>query len=203
MGKLLEVVDGQFGYNKNVIVTGSFTLATGEFIILEGKNGCGKSTLIKSVFGHIKPIDGEVKWFVESSQIGYIPQELHLDNDIPASAIDIVLTAFMKYGKKEKESALNALEKVGIRDLYNNRFGSLSGGQKRRVLIARALAVEPTVLILDEPTVNIDAETENELAALLHGMAFNDNMGILVTTHVDSWVKEARRIKIEGGKLYE
>lgn len=203
MSSLLEIVNGKFGYNKNILVEGGFSLSSGEFVILEGKNGSGKSTVIKSVLGYIKPLGGKVRWGVGFEKVGYVPQELHLDRRIPASSLDIVLTSFNKRGRNEKEASFKALRKLGVENLSHLRYGDLSGGQKRRVLMARALALSPSVLILDEPTVNIDAETENELAAILHDMAFNNDLGILVTTHVASWIKEARKIKIDMGILHD
>lgn len=204
MTPLLQIENASFGYrNQQILSEITLNLNSSEFVVLEGRNGCGKSTLIKAITKQTTPLAGVVQWNIHASEIGYVPQELSLDPAVPATANDIVLSSFLKKRQNLQEFCDIAFDRVGLKDMAHLRFGSLSGGQKRRVLIARAIVHQPKALILDEPTVNIDAETEKSLSNLLHEMAYREGIGILTTTHADSWVQQARRLHIRGGKIHE
>lgn len=203
MSKLLEIVHGNFGYEGVPIVSDvNFTLSAGEFVILEGANGAGKSTFIRSILGTLSPISGEIIWTISPNEISYIPQDMTLDPSAPATALDVVLTAFPRGGRKVKERAKAALKQVGLEERTTHRYGTLSGGQRRRVLFARALATDPLCLILDEPTANMDSATENELGRLLHRMVKEENRTVLTTSHVTEWVNHSRSCKIESGRFH-
>lgn len=200
MNKLLTIENGVCGYDGTAVVSSvNFELAHGDFVILEGANGSGKSTLIKTLLGTLAPISGCFTWNISQEQVGYVPQDIALDQAAPATALDVVLTAFPLGGKEAKKLALESLELVGLGDRSSHRFGTLSGGQRRRVLFARALAPKPPVLILDEPTVNMDSATEAELGTLLHRLVSEENRAVLATSHVTEWLNHSRRISIEQG----
>jgi len=201
---LLHIEDGCCGYGDTTIVSSvNFILKRGEFVILRGENGSGKSTLIKTLLGYIPSLGGTFHWSVPQTDVGYVPQDISLDLSAPASALDVVLTAFPFGGKGLKEKASKALKMVGLGDKLNHRFGTLSGGQRRRVLFARALAPEPACFILDEPTVNMDKETEAELGKLLHKLVTEENRSVIATSHVTEWLNHSRQCDITEGVFYE
>lgn len=164
-----------------------------EFIGIFGPNGGGKTTLLKLIMGILTPDSGSLSLFGCPSQdvtdqVGYVPQAIHLDQQFPISSIEVVmmgcLSQLNKWGrfpKKTKEKALNALEQVGLLHKATAKFGTLSGGEAQRVLIARALVNEPKLLLLDEPTANVDLEAEMAIYDLL--IHLNKKMTILMVTH--------------------
>ncbi len=204
MSELLTISNGVCGYGADVILSKvNLKLCSGEFVILEGENGSGKSTLIKTLLGYIPQLGGEFNWAISQKSIGYVPQDIALDLSAPASALDVVSTAFLKREKRSREAALEALEKVGLDGKENHRFGTLSGGQRRRVLFARALATNPACFILDEPTVNMDKTTEAELGNLIHQLVTQEKKAVIATSHITEWLNHSRRCEIREGVFYE
>jgi ABC-type Mn2+/Zn2+ transport system ATPase subunit len=204
---LLDLTDVALGYPENGEVVPllqgvSLSVAQGEFVVLEGANGSGKTTLLKGILGMLPPLRGTIRWHVERTRIGYIPQEATLDPDIPATALDVVMTAAFNVWPRNKANALAMLAQVGLADKAQVPFGKLSGGQKRRTLLARALAGEPAILVLDEPTVNVDRETEQAMETLLAGLCRNGHVGVLAVTHAAHWARQARRLRLEQGGLH-
>ncbi len=203
MSELLKISDGVCGYDSTVIVSGvNLTLNSGEFVILEGENGSGKSTLIKTVLGYIPPISGNFDWAISQQSTGYVPQDISLDLSAPATALDVVMTAFLKRHKESTKQAEAALDMVRLSSKRDQRFGTLSGGQRRRVLFARALVTQPDLFILDEPTVNMDKETESELGKLLHHLVVSEGKSVLATSHIAEWLNHSRRCTISEGTFY-
>jgi zinc transport system ATP-binding protein len=149
----------------------SLSVHDGQFWALLGPNGGGKTTLIKIILGLIRPSKGEVSVFGQNplksrSFIGYLPQHASIQTKFPMNVINVILMGFIgkksfgwRYTQREREQALNALENVGMREYSECSFENLSGGQRQRVLIARALVSDPSLLILDEPTSNIDPQS--------------------------------------------
>lgn len=200
---LLEVSALSCGYGTTTVLKEChFSLKEGEFVILEGENGSGKSTFLKTLLGYLKPLGGNFKWNLNATDIAYVPQDIFLDLSAPASAMDIVLTAFPLLGKKQKSAALEALKEVNLLDQKKARFGKLSGGQRRRVLFARALAQNPRAFILDEPTVNMDKETEAMLGKLIHKLVTKEKKAVIATSHVTEWVSHSRKCFIKEGQLH-
>jgi len=168
-------------------------IKAGDFIGLIGPNGGGKTTLLKILLGLLKPSSGVVEVFGKSPEkarplVGYVPQYLTLDLDFPASVFDVVLMGrlgqaplFGSWREKDKSEAERALEYVEILDLKNRRFGELSGGQRQRVMIARATVGSPKLLLLDEPTANVDSRIEKDVYELLKKI--NENATIILVTH--------------------
>lgn len=164
----------------------------GDFASIVGPNGGGKTTMLKLILGLLKPDSGRVHVLGKSPKksrlrIGYMPQYAHLDIDFPVTVMDVVLmgrlgiNARFRYSEKDIKAARASLDKVNILDLSKRMFSRLSGGQRQRVLIARALCSDPDLLLLDEPTANIDPEIEETVFSLL--VELNKNMTILVVTH--------------------
>lgn len=173
----------------------------GEFLGIVGPNGGGKSTLLKLILGLIEPQSGNVRVLERDPRraarmIGYVPQYPSFPRDFPITVAEVVqlgrLGAYRAGGWRalfwpsgpgpdDITAARRALQQVEADNIANRNIGSLSGGQLQRVLLARALASEPRLLILDEPTANIDQRLENDLFDLLR--ALNDRMTILVVSH--------------------
>lgn len=183
-----------FSYNgPPVLEHVNLTVPPGEFLGLVGPNGSGKSTLLKLILGVLKPQMGEIKLFGKSPEqgrgrIGYMPQIAEFARDFPISVEETVLlgrlgktSAFGFYRKRDKEIALQAMREVEVENLRDRPIGTLSGGQLQRVLIARALAGEPELLILDEPTANIDMRKEEDIFDLLQKL--NERVTIIVVSH--------------------
>jgi zinc transport system ATP-binding protein len=191
---IIHLDHASFSYNgKPVITDASLHIAEKEFVWIVGPNGGGKSTLLKLLVGLLKPNSGVVSVFGESpekvrSRIGYLPQNPSLDSHFPATVLDVALMGrlhpagpFGRYGVKDKEAALAALDTVGLTDRIHERFSQLSGGQLRRLLIARSLAAEPSLLLLDEPTANLDQASEEELRNLLYRLS--SQITVLMVSH--------------------
>jgi zinc transport system ATP-binding protein len=162
MSEAIWVNNVSFGYKKGELVLKnvSFSVEEGEFVGVIGPNGGGKTTLLKLLIGFLEPDAGEIRIFSKlptsyPNDLGYVPQSLHFDRNFPISVLDLVLAGRLsklgwtgRFSKEDKEIAQFALEEVGLKDFCNRSFGTLSGGQAQRALIARALATQPKVLLL-------------------------------------------------------
>lgn len=165
-----------------------------EYLGIIGPNGSGKSTLLKAMLGLIQPATGSVRIYGKPPghtdvKIGYVPQFASMDKRFPITAFEAVLTGrlgrglvpFHRYSKADRIAAADALERVGISELAGRRLSELSGGEFQRLLIARALAVGPKLLLLDEPTANVDAGSRENIYALLGSLS--KSMTIILVTH--------------------
>ncbi|MEE9575350.1 MAG: ABC transporter ATP-binding protein [Gammaproteobacteria bacterium] len=194
MDTIINIDDVSFSYS-NIPVVRNVNLAVreGEFLGVIGPNAGGKSTLLKLILGLLQPDAGEITVFGKRpekgrSRIGYVPQHPAFSRDFPINVRDAVLLGrlgetrwYGGYTQEDKEIAINALKAVEIDNIRNQTIDSLSGGQLQRVLIARALASRPDILILDEPTANIDVRAEEDIFGLLK--QYNDHMTIIVVSH--------------------
>jgi manganese/zinc/iron transport system ATP- binding protein len=154
-------------------------LPEGRLIAIVGPNGAGKSTLLKAVLGLVPTVTGWVQIFGEPyarrrSWVGYVPQRESVDWDFPTSALDVVTMGlygrigwFRRPSRHHRETALACLEKVGMKDLAHRQISQLSGGQQQRVFLARALAQDARLYLMDEPFAGVDATTERAILALL------------------------------------
>ena len=169
-------------------------VAHGEILGIIGPNGGGKSTLLKAILGLIQPTTGSVRIYGQEpgknrAAVGFVPQFGAMDRRFPISVFEVVLTGrlkpglslFRKYSETDKAIAAAQLERVGIGHLANKQISELSGGEFQRLLIARALAVEPKLLLLDEPTASVDANSRNQIYQLLREV--NADMTIILVTH--------------------
>jgi zinc transport system ATP-binding protein len=160
-----------------------------EFFGIIGPNAAGKSTLLKILLGLIKPDSGAVKVFGDEpekarSRIGYVPQHPGFRRDFPITVLDVVKLGQLgsTHAAAVLPDKLNAaMEAVMLNELADRQIATLSGGQLQRVLIARALACDPELLILDEPTANIDLRAEEDIFCLLK--QYNERMSIIVVSH--------------------
>ncbi|OQY12884.1 MAG: ABC transporter [Desulfobacteraceae bacterium 4572_19] len=180
---LIKVENVSFAYNTSTVLTDvNFQIYKNDSVCIVGPNGGGKSTLLKLLLGLIKPANGKISIFggkpvKARTRIGYMPQYLHFDQAFPVNVLDVVLmgrlgislTGF--YSRHDKRSAAKAMEKMGVAELAQNNFSELSGGQRQRILIARALASTPELLILDEPTANVDPVAEQQIGEILKDLA--------------------------------
>lgn len=168
----------------------SFSLAQGEVLSVLGENGAGKSTLLKCLLGLLKPEAGSITPHGFSfREVGYLPQQTAPSPHFPASVFEVVLSGCLNlrgakpfYSKKEKQIALFNLQKVGVVHLKHKRFCSLSGGEQRRVLLARALCSAKKLLVLDEPAAGLDPLATKELYRVISDLK-NDGMTIIMVSH--------------------
>ncbi len=171
----------------------SLKVEDGEFFGIIGPNGGGKTTLLKTILGLITPVKGTIKLFGQlpgkaRDLVGYVPQYTRYDKDFPINVWDVVLMGRLAkgryrpwYTKVDKEAARSALNKVDMYDFKNRHIDKLSGGQKQRIFIARALASEPKILLLDEPTASVDKPIQKGIYDLLKKL--NKHMTIIIVTH--------------------
>lgn len=195
-----------FAYDDLLILDAvNLSIYKGEFIGIFGPNGGGKTTFLKLLMGFLKPLSGSIQVLAGSAkgarkQLGYVPQNTRVDKQFPISVLEVVLagalslvSAFGFYPKKVKERAEEALIKVGLIDYKDRPFGTLSGGQAQRVLIARSIISEPQILLLDEPTASVDPEAEQEIYDLI--LELKQSMTILMVTHdLQAVIKSAHRL---------
>lgn len=187
-----------FSYStEEVIKDVTLEIHKGDYVGIIGPNGGGKSTILKLMIGILKPTDGSVKLFGTDIQgfkdwekIGYVPQKTHIEMNFPITVEELV--AMGRYGKRglfrfptkeDKEKTLQALKQVDMHDFKNRQISDLSGGQQQRVFIARALASEPEVIFLDEPTVGVDIKTQKQFYGLLRKLNKELNLTLILATH--------------------
>jgi zinc transport system ATP-binding protein len=172
---LLKVENASFSKNNKWLVKGvSLEVKQGEIVTLIGPNGSGKSTTAKIALGIYKDIEGKVKKF--TNKIGYVPQKISIDWTLPIRVID-----FMSLIEEPTDEQINtALNLTSVKHLRNKNLSDLSGGEFQRVLIARAIAKQPDLLVLDEPVQGVDFKGEIALYELIKKISEELNCGILL-----------------------
>lgn len=192
----LSQISVTYPNGKSALDDVSLSLREGTIYGLIGANGAGKSTLFKSIMGLVKPTAGQVtiagrsvRDALRRNLVSYVPQTEDVDWNFPVLVEDVVMTG--RYGhmgflripsQRDKEVVREALQRVEMAGFAKRQIGELSGGQKKRVFVARALAQEGQILLLDEPFAGVDIKTEESLAQLLRGLAREGRL-ILVSTH--------------------
>lgn len=192
---ILEIHDLTVSYDQSPVLWNiDLSLPEGKLVGILGPNGAGKSTLIKAIMGLVDSSGGYVRIFDKEldlvrNRISYVPQRESVDWNFPASVLDVVLMGtygrlglFKRPGKKEKQLALDCLEKVGMTAFAKRQISELSGGQQQRVFIARALAQEADLYLMDEPFAGVDMATETAIFQLLQEMT-QEGKTILVVHH--------------------
>lgn len=191
---IIKIRNLNFSYDRQTVLEDiNLDYSSNEFLAIIGPNGGGKSTLLKLILGLLKPQSGEIKLFGKepsevSKFIGYVPQNFLSNQSFPMMVLEVVLMGLINkktfgfYSRDEKQTALAALEKVGMREFANARIGELSGGQRQRVYIARALCANAKVLVLDEPTASIDTKGQAEIYEILKGINAN-GIGVVLVSH--------------------
>lgn len=203
--ELVTVDEASFGYLRNgtaVVIGIGFVVDAGDFIVLRGPNGCGKSTIIKGMLGLAVTLAGSVAWSIDMDRIGYVPQETTISGGIPYTAFDIVRCGVINHQSSTRDLIHHALASVEMDTRASMRFGDLSGGQKRRVLLARALVRKPKILILDEPTANVDVHTEKVIGRLIDDTVAKDQAAVIAVAHTVNFSGTARFIHIENGRQH-
>ncbi|WP_088013944.1 metal ABC transporter ATP-binding protein [Gottfriedia acidiceleris] len=200
---LIHLKNVKFGYHHTSVIDNvSFEVNKGEFIGITGQNGASKSTLLKLMLGLLKPWSGEVQINKNASnqpiKIGYVPQQIASFNvGFPSTVIELVKSGrfnqkkwFEKMNKTDHDVIKNALVMVGMWDYRYYKIGSLSGGQKQKICIARVLASEPNLLVLDEPTTGMDKESRESFYQFLNHQVRKHNRTVVMVTHEKGEVEQ-------------
>ena len=206
MTERLKLVNAVIKYGDITAVNSvSLSANAGEMIFIIGSNGSGKSTLTKGIAGLLPLTSGTLK---RTSRMSYVPQYEDADRDFPARVGEIVLTGTQRPGKlfhskKDRELAALAMKELGISSLVNNEIKTLSGGQLRRVLLARAVCGQPELLLLDEPCAGLDAQSHEVLCGILRDLLLKGCAVVMVTHDISDidGIPEGRVIRISGGKI--
>lgn len=201
---ILDCKKLNIGYNdKSVCKDITFSIEKGDYVCIIGENGCGKSTLIKTLLGLIKQISGKIIFDKDfnKSMIGYLPQQTEHQKDFPATVREIVMSGFLNrmklrpfYNKSEKQQALGIMKFLGIDEFQKRSYRDLSGGQQQRVLLARALCSTKELLVLDEPTTGLDARAIKRFYELLYEINKEGTTIIMVSHNIEKVIKYATKI---------
>ena len=195
----VELTDVSFGYRPGQRVLEDVTLRIeeGEFVAVAGPNGGGKTTLLRLVLGLERPASGRALLYGEDSHrfsrrglLGYLPQRAELGGDAPVTVSEVVSAGRLAGGRlvgplrrRDRELVRRAIARVGLSERAGSPVRTLSGGMQQRAFIAKALAGEPSLLVLDEPTTGVDAEAQESFAALLHELHSELGVTILYVSH--------------------
>lgn len=192
-GETLLTVQGLVvGYRgRPLLPSASFAVRRGELWAIVGPNGSGKTTFLRSVLGLLPPLGGSVEMGAGGVSVGYVPQRSSLDPNLPARVIDVVRGgletgwSFLNptYRMRNRGAVDAALRDAHVTELARRQVSELSEGQKQRVLMARALAAQPALLILDEPTSAMDANAERSIFELLDSLRESRDLGVLLVSH--------------------
>lgn len=191
---IIEIEKMSFAYRRVPILTDvNLTIQAGEFVTIIGPNGGGKTTLLKLLAGLLAPTEGSIRIFGMDPRdacrdFAYVPQRLIFDRQFPITVRELVLQGrlaqaplFGRFGEADEQAAREALETVRLLDMAGAALGTLSGGQLQRALIARALAANPKLLLLDEPTSSVDPKSKLAIYELINSLT--DRMTIVMVTH--------------------
>ena len=192
----VEAITVTYNNGHTALSEASFQLVGGTICALVGVNGSGKSTLFKSIMGMVKPVSGRValddlpiRAALKQNLVAYVPQSEEVDWNFPVLVRDVVMMG--RYGKmsflripsaEDQRKVDEALARVGLTELSGRQIGELSGGQKKRVFLARALAQDGRVILLDEPFTGVDVKTEEQIIGLLRELR-DEGRVMLVSTH--------------------
>jgi len=192
---LIELKNVDLGYGrKRVLSNITFTIYEGDFFGMVGPNGAGKTTILKAILGTLKPQRGEMTFHCKNGKpvkFGYVPQRETIDQIMPFTVGDVVMMGRYRHlgllkmpRREDKEKVMQSLHHVQIEDLVDVSFKDLSGGQKQRTLIARALASEPDVLVLDEPTNGMDLSSRTSILELVKTLHDEDQLTVIMVSHL-------------------
>jgi len=179
------------GYNRHALIRGlSFEVRRGEILGIVGPNGSGKTTLLRTMLGLQKPLDGMIQRKAGLA-ISYMPQRERIDAILPVTALEVVLMgrsararALRQIHREDRDAARRALALVGGEALSSRLYRNLSGGQQQRVLLARAIAADSEMLVLDEPTAGMDVASEAAMIAFLQELNQSQKLTIVIVTHL-------------------
>ena len=220
MTPAFELRGGRVAYGGTEVLHGvDFTLGASEFVAVLGANGSGKSTLVRALVG-LLPLSGgtlhvfgtPAAAFRDRARIGYVPQRLTSETGVPATVREVVLSGrtpraprLRRLGPADRAAAGDAIAAVGLADRAGDPVAALSGGQQQRVLIARALAAQPDVLVLDEPTAGVDAESQDAFGGTLRLVKEHGAAVLLVSHHLGPLAALVDRVvtMAGGGVAYD
>jgi ABC-type Mn2+/Zn2+ transport system ATPase subunit len=195
MEPLVQFRNVALGYGKKIVLREvDFTIYRGDFFGLVGPNGAGKTTLLRAVLGTLRPLSGEITLTSPSLgpvRFGYVPQRDTVDYIMPYTVSEVVMMgryrqmgAFHSAGKEDRNAVQDSLRHVDIEELRDLPLKNLSGGQKQRALIARALASEPAVLVLDEPTNGMDLSSRKSILDLIQRLHREGDLTVIMVSHL-------------------
>jgi ABC-type Mn2+/Zn2+ transport system ATPase subunit len=200
MVPLARLAGAAVGYGRPILQGIDLEISRGDFLAVVGPNGGGKTTLLRTLLGSLPPLAGR-REAAPSLRVGYVPQREAVDPLWPLSAGDVVLMGRVRragpgrpLGRADREQARLALERVGLADLWRRSFRTLSGGQRQRTLIARALAAEPDLLALDEPTSGMDPAAELAAMDLLRDLHRGGLSVVMVSHRLEAVANYAARL---------
>ncbi|HEY2028512.1 MAG TPA: metal ABC transporter ATP-binding protein [Myxococcales bacterium] len=189
--ELIRLDRAVIGYRTPLLPPLDLAVRSGSTLGVLGPNGAGKTALLKSLLGLLPLLDGKRTLPQgRAPRVGYVPQRDRLEMSWPLSVLDVVLMGrvrligpIKRYSAHDRKKALQAMEEIGIADLARRPVFALSGGQHQKVLIARALAAEPELLVLDEPTSAMDPAAEQILLELVSRLKQAHNLSVVLVTH--------------------
>ncbi|MFA8439121.1 metal ABC transporter ATP-binding protein [Pueribacillus sp. YX66] len=202
--RLVTLENIVFGYAEEPTLNDiSLTINSGEFVGIVGPNGASKSTLLKLILGLLKPWEGRVKLSKKNCEgkkltIGYVPQQIASFNaGFPSTVLELVRSGRYTKGKwlkrlteKDEQIVKNALHMVGMWDYRHKKIGELSGGQKQKIVIARVLAANPDLLVLDEPTTGMDYDSRKGFYEFMSHQVKEHNRTVVMVTHEQAEVQD-------------
>lgn len=208
---LFSMTAASFGYGKQEVIGGaSVTIEAGEFIAVMGPNGSGKTTFMRGVLGLLEPRSGHVDR--ADTRLGYVPQRESLDRLFPLTVLEVVrmgafgrLRHWRTRSRSDEQLCHHMLERVGLAGSESKPFSSLSGGQRQRALMARALVMQPQLLVLDEPTSGVDQSAAEGIRDLLLSMVREEGLAILLVSHQLEFVRAcaSRALWVADGRVTE
>jgi ABC-type Mn2+/Zn2+ transport system ATPase subunit len=211
MDTFIELDHVTLGYGRRAVLRDIvLEVAAGDFLGIVGPNGAGKTTLLRALLGSLRPLRGAIRIPERGLVFGYVPQRQAVDETFPLTVRELILMGrfariglFRRPRPEDHARVVEAAEHVGIADLLDRRYRTLSGGQKQRTLIARALAAEPTVLVLDEPTNGMDLPAEYAIMELVRRLHVEDRLTVVMVSHLLNVVASyvARLAIVGGGRL--
>ena len=188
MDTLISIKNIDFNYHNSVILENiSLDIKKGQNLAILGRNGGGKSTLVKLILGFLKPSSGSIEYIIDKNKLGYLPQIREFDTTFPINLFDLVISGltnnknfFSKFSSLDKEKTVNLMNEFEILELKDKHINEVSGGQLQRALIARAIISEPELIFLDEPESFLDKEFEEKLYTKIKSLK---NSTLVVISH--------------------
>ncbi len=205
---LISCENVALGYGNRVVVENlSFEVNAGDFLCVVGENGAGKSTLVKTLLKLQKPLRGAIKFNVAAGEVGYLSQQTQIQSDFPASVEEIVLSGRLTpkkffYTAEDKAISARNMELLNVLPLAKKCFRELSGGQQRRVLLARALCAASKILILDEPVANLDPHAAADFYAVVAELNLRGLTIIMISHDLNASIPHATHVLQLGGKIF-